>query len=120
MRIGFVTVHVEDLERAIAFWQEVMGFAIARRFQAGPKVEIAFLDDGGGHRLELIAGTGQTVRGEGFSVGFDVEDMDATLAHLKKHGVAIVFGPQTMQSGVRLLQAEDVNGLDLVFVQNPR
>jgi lactoylglutathione lyase len=120
MRIGFITVHVEDLEKTIAFWREAMGFAVARRFQAGPKVEIAFMDDGGGHQLELIAGTGHKVRGEGFSVGFDVEDMDATLAHLKQHGVEIVFGPQTMPSGVKLLAAKDINGLDLIFVQNPR
>jgi len=97
-----------------------MGFAVARRFKAGPKVEIAFMDDGGGHQLELATGTGRKIRGEGFSVGFDVEDMDATLAHLKKHDVAIVYGPQTMSSGVTLLQAKDLNGLSLTFVQNPR
>jgi lactoylglutathione lyase len=119
MRIGFITVHVEDLERTIAFWQEVMGFAVARRFKAGPKVEIAFMDDGGGHQIEFIAGTGHKVHGDGFSVGFNVNDMDATLAHLKQHGVAIVFGPQTMQSGVKLLHGKDINGLEMVFVQNP-
>jgi lactoylglutathione lyase len=120
MRIGFVTIHVEDLERTIAFWREVMGFSVARRFQAGPKVEIAFMDDGGGHQLEFITGTGHKVSGDGFSVGFDVDDMDATVAHLKKHGVEIVYGPQTMPSGVTLLQALDPNGLGMTFVQNPR
>ena len=120
MRIGFVTIHVEDLERTIAFWREVMGFTIARRFRAGPKVEIAFMDDGGGHKLEFITGTGHKVGGDGFSVGFDVEDMDATVAHLEKHGVEIVYGPQTMPSGVTLLHAKDLNGLELTFVQNPR
>jgi lactoylglutathione lyase len=120
MQIGFITVHVEDLERTIAFWLEVMGFAVARRFKAGPKVEIAFMDDGGGHQLEFITGTGHKVGGHGFSIGFDVEDMDATVAHLKKHGVALTFGPQTMPSGVTLLSAKDLNGLSLSFVQNPR
>jgi lactoylglutathione lyase len=118
MKIGFVTVHVEDLERTIAFWRDVMGFAIARRFQAGPEVEIAFLDDGGGHQLELITGTGHKV-GAGVSIGFDVEDIDGTLAHLQKHGVAITFGPQTMPNGVVLLQAVDPNGLGMTFVQGP-
>ena len=119
MKIGFVTVHVEDLEKTIAFWREVMGFAFARRFKAGPEVEIAFLDGGGGCQLELITGTGHKVGGDGFSVGFDVEDMVATVAHLEKHGVEIVYGPQTMPSGVTLLNAKDLNGLSLTFVQNP-
>jgi lactoylglutathione lyase len=119
MRIGFVTVHVKDLERSLAFWREVMGLEIERRFAGGPGVEIAFLRDGGGHRLELIAGTGHAVHGEGFSVGFDVDEVDETLAHLRRCGVEITFGPKTMPSGVRLLQARDGDGLALVFVQNP-
>jgi len=49
-----------------------------------------------------------------------VEDLEKTVAHLKKHGVAIVYGPQTMPSGVTLLQAVDPNGLGMTFVQNPR
>jgi lactoylglutathione lyase len=119
MKIGFVTVHVEDLEKTIAFWQEVMGFAVARRFKAGPKVEIAFMDDGGGHQIEFITGTGHKVGGDGFSIGFDVDDMAATVAHLRAHGVQIVYGPQTMPSGVTLLSAKELNGLELGFVQNP-
>jgi lactoylglutathione lyase len=119
MKIGFVTVHVEDLEKSIAFWREVMGLEVERRFPGGPGVEIAFLHDDGGHKLELIAGTGHKVSGEGFSVGFDVDDMDATVAHLQRHGVEITFGPRTMPSGVRLLQARDIDGLALGFVQEP-
>jgi len=119
MRIGFVTVHVQDLERAIAFWRDVMGFSLARRFQAGPAMEIAFVADGAGHQLEFIAGSGQKV-GTGVSIGFDVDDIDAALAHLEKHGVRVTFGPQTMPSGVTLLQAVDPNGLGMTFVQGGR
>jgi catechol 2,3-dioxygenase-like lactoylglutathione lyase family enzyme len=70
MKIGFVTVHVEDLEKSIAFWREVMGLEVERRFPGGP-------------------------------------------------GVEITFGPRTMPSGVRLLQARDIDGLALGFVQEP-
>ena len=119
MRIGFVTVHVEDLEAAIAFWRDVMGFTIARRFPAGPRMEIAFMGDGGGLELEFIAGSGQKV-GAGVSIGFDVDDVGAAAAHLRAHGVVITFGPQQMPSGVTLLQAVDPRGLGMTFVQNPR
>jgi lactoylglutathione lyase len=120
MEIGFVTVHVKDLEATIEFWQRVMGFAVARRFKAGPQVEIAFMDDGHGNQIEFIVGTGHAYKGDGISIGFDVADIEATAEHLRKHGVAIVFGPSTMPSGVKLLHARDLNGLELGFVENPR
>lgn len=44
-RIGHVHLRVADLERAIAFWRDVMGFTLTQRYGA----EAAFLGAGGYH-----------------------------------------------------------------------
>ncbi|HOW52115.1 MAG TPA: VOC family protein [bacterium] len=120
MNISFVTVHVPELDKTIVFYETVMGFTVARRFKAGPQVEIVFMADGRGAQIEFITGTGHTVNAKGLSIGFEVPDIEATHAHLKAHGVPIIYGPATMPSGVKLLNAKDPNGLELGFVQYPK
>jgi lactoylglutathione lyase len=120
MQLSFVTIHVAELDKTLEFYRAVLGFALERRFLAGPTVEIAFVSDGHGGTLEFITGTGRTVEARGLSLGFVVEDIEETAAHLRAHGVTIVHGPQTMPGGVKLLAATDLNGVELGFVQYPR
>ena len=54
MKLSFNTIRVRDLDRALKFYQGVLGLSIARRFQAGSN-QIVFLETGGAE-LELIAG----------------------------------------------------------------
>lgn len=118
MKIGFVTVRTADLARSIAFYEQALGFKVSRRFSPRPGMEIAFLDDGSGGQIELIQGSGEPdFAGQGISIGFRVEDVDATAAALEAAGVEIVRGPTTLPSGVRLLGAKDPDGLELGFVQ---
>ena len=118
MKIDFVTIHVADIERSIEFYHRVLGMSVSRRFSPRPGMEIAFM--GGGAQVELIHDPqAQPYRGTGISLGFHVTDMEQTLALLRENHVEIVSGPVTMKSGVRLLSARDVNGVDLGFVQQP-
>lgn len=120
MNISFITVHVPELEKTIAFYQTVMGFSVAKRFKAGPQVEIAFMEDGRGAQLEFIVGMGSSIKAEGISIGFMVPDIEATHAHLKQHGVTVLRPPATLPNGVKLMGAKDPNGLELGFVQYPK
>ena len=58
-------------------------------------------------------------RERGISLGFYVADMEQTLALLQENQVEIVSGPHLMKNGVKLLNARDINGVDLGFVQSP-
>ena len=117
MKIGFITIYVADLEKTVKFYEIVMGFSVNRRFKAGPQMEIVFMDDGSGNLLEFISGAGKTVEIKGLSIGFDVSDIEKTRDHLVSHGVKIIYGPATMPSGVKLMNALDINGVELGFVQ---
>ena len=55
IKLGYITVMVRDLERSLAFYQELAQLQVVRRFRPGPG-EIAFLANGVGETmLELVA-----------------------------------------------------------------
>lgn len=54
MKLNYMTIMVRDLEKSLAFYQELAGLKLVRRFNPGPG-EIAFLANGAGETmLELI------------------------------------------------------------------
>ncbi|MBU1413336.1 hypothetical protein KKC22_17635, partial [Myxococcota bacterium] len=55
----------------------------------------------------------------GLSLGFIVEDIEKTAAHLRAQDVVILHGPETTPGGVKLLNARDLNGVELGFVEYP-
>ena len=121
MKIGFLTIHVKDVQASIDFYEKVAGLKVTRRFSPRPDIEIAFMDDGAGHSVEFIrTGHDAPYSGRGASLGFDVEDMEKTIEHLKTHRVEIVSGPHATPDGTKLLQARDLNGFELGFVQPPK
>ena len=97
-----------------------MDFEVVTRFGSPEQLEIAFMADKKGNQLEFIQRKGQQVQHDGLiSIGFNIEDMEATVEYLKSHQVNILEGPHTLPSGVKLLHAQDLNGVALGFVQRP-
>ncbi|MDF2839908.1 MAG: glyoxalase/Bleomycin resistance/Dioxygenase superfamily protein [Clostridia bacterium] len=120
MNISFVTIPVTSLDETIKFYQEVMDFQIVTRFGAGPQMEIVFMSDKNGNQLEFIQKSGESIQHDGsISIGFYVEDINATEAYLREHHVNIDQAPMTLPSGVKLMHARDLNGVALGFVQRP-
>lgn len=120
MKIDFVTIHVADIERSIKFYNRVLGLQVSRRFSPRPGMEIAFMG-GSGTQLEFIHDEMvPAFKGSGISLGFYVADMEQTQALLQENQVEIVSGPHLMKNGVKLLNARDINGVELGFVQQPK
>jgi lactoylglutathione lyase len=118
MKIDFITVNTIDIDKSIEFYQRVLGFKVSRRFSPGSGLEIAFMEDQNGNQVEFIKDIKELpYSGSGLSLGFYVEDIKETAAHLEENRVEILFGPITTPSGVKLLHARDVNGLELGFVE---
>jgi len=46
MKFLWTTIHVKNLEESIDFYSNLMGLQVARRFPAGPGIEIAFMGNG--------------------------------------------------------------------------
>jgi catechol 2,3-dioxygenase-like lactoylglutathione lyase family enzyme len=106
-RLSLVTLGVADLARAVAFYQQVLGW----RVEPGP-TGIAFFDLGGlvlalfpHAELALDMQLAQpTARGgyEGFALAHNLrsaQEVDDLFAHLEHHGAAIVKPPHKAEWG---------------------
>jgi len=66
MKFCWTTIHVKDMDKSLAFYQEIVGLPLVRRAQASPEMELAFLGSGE-TQVELICdGKPQAVRSTGF------------------------------------------------------
>lgn len=118
MKISFFTIGTSSLEESIKFYQEVLDFELEKRFSPRPGVEIAFLSDKHNSKIELIQ-RGPISPSENcpISISFEVDDINAVKEHLDKHNVKITSGPTELPSKVKLLHAQDPNGVALGFVE---
>jgi lactoylglutathione lyase len=106
---------VKDIETSIRFYEDIVGLKVNKRFAAGPETQIAFLGSGDA-QLELISGAG-SYEGNGISLGFRVDDLDAKMAFVQEKGVAVHSGPFAPNPVTRFFFVQDPDGLLVQFVE---
>lgn len=119
MKFLWTTLGVKNLDESVAFYRDVVGLGLERRFPAGPGAEIAFMGDGE-TKVELMcrAGGGEPIIGPDISIGFEVESLDDKMASLREKGVPIHSGPFQPNPSVRFIFVQDPNGLRVQFVEH--
>lgn len=105
-------IRPRDRERSLAFYRDVLGLAVYREFPGGT---VFFL--GNGH-LE-ISGRGHGAPGPDLAIWAQVRDLDATVAALREHGVAIDREPRLEPWGLRESWLADPDGIKIVLVEVP-
>ena len=96
MRFSFITLQVADMEASLAFYRDLLGLTVARRFAPAPGTDLVFLGE-------------SREGGENFSLGFAVDDLDTETARLAAAGV--VCGPAVQPApGVRMSFCNDPDG----------
>lgn len=77
MKFKHITINVTDLERSIAFYEEVAELTVQRRLEAGP-AKLAFLsDEEGDTEVELLQYPGRKYEGKGMFLCFACDKLDA-------------------------------------------
>ncbi len=118
MNISFFTIPVESIDVSLKFYNEFLGFTLVKRYIAGPGVEIAFIADEKGSKIELIKGADDRKIGEcPVSIGFETEDIDKTRTDFIAKGYKGSTEIVTTPKGVKLLYIYDPDGMKLLFVQ---
>ena len=119
MKFCWTTITVNDFEKSLKFYQEIIGLPLNRRFKPGPDIEIAFLGDSE-TKIELVSHkTDNRVNiGKDISIGFEVESVNKTIAYLKEKGIEIESGPFQPNPNMKFFYLLDPNGLKVQLVEN--
>ncbi|NLO47472.1 MAG: VOC family protein [Clostridiales bacterium] len=121
MKFLWTTIYVKNLEESVAFYSELAGLRVIRRFPAGPGMEIAFMGNGtaGETLVELIKDENQSgaiSHGDFLSIGFAVDSIDAMLETVKSKNIPIHSG-LVKTSGAKFFLIKDPNGLNVQFFE---
>ena len=118
-KVDDVFFNVDDMEKAVAFYRDKLGLPV--KYESADWVEL----DAGNVTIALRRfGSGPEGRpelgvGEGATLVFEVDDLEATQAELQANGVEFLGG--IFEYGaVRLAAFEDLNGNVLQIYQYAR
>ena len=105
---------VRDLEASIAWYCDVLGFGLAKRFERDGKLMAARLKAG---RVLLLLGQDDggkgldRVKGEGFSLQLTTrQDVDAIAARVREAGTTLDTEPSDTPWGARIMRLRDPDG----------
>ncbi|MFX1569076.1 MAG: VOC family protein [Promethearchaeota archaeon] len=115
MKVKYATIIVENMEKSVKFYTEVMGFEVDSQYNPLPGVIITLLKGQGDAMIELIKNTENEIGL--FSVGMEVEDVKSTVKELKSKGAKITMEPVPITVGT-LAFLEDPNGAKIALIQH--
>ena len=118
MRINLTSLFVDDQDKALAFYTQVLGFLKSKEFPAGPYRWLTVRSpEGGDTELSLEPDANpaarsyqQALMSQGIpATAFQCDDLDADVARLRGHGVRFTLDPTT-RGPVRLAIFADTCG----------
>ncbi len=114
-RLAVVTLFVEDLEAAKAFYLDVFGVPVVFEDDASAVFKfgstlVNLLKTEAAHELIEPAAVGRPDAGSRFQLTIEVDDVDAICAELAKRGVELLNGTLDRPWGVRTAAFRDPGG----------
>lgn len=118
-----VALTVKDLPASIAWYRDIVGFAVAESYDRDGKVAAVAMR-AGDVRFMVNQDDGQKgwdrVKGQGFAVQFTTsDDLDALAAGIKQRGGKLEMEPTDMPWGAKIFVMIDPDGYKLNF-SSPR
>ena len=109
-----VSLTVKDLQKSLAWYQELLGFSIDRKIERDGKLRGVALKAGNA-RITINQDDGakgwDRIKGLGFSISITTaENVDVIAQHIKKLTGKLDSEPADMPWGVRLLRLQDPDG----------
>lgn len=115
MKVKYATMIVQDMDESVKFYRDVLGLEIDSEHNPFPGLTITIMKGEGDARIELIENKEDDIGL--YSVGIEVEDINATLDELKSKGANIAKGPTPITVGT-LAFLKDPNGVNIVLIQH--
>jgi len=115
---------VNDLEKTVRFYTEVLGLRELRRSKSGRGSELVFLKAPASEELIEIchypASGPVQVQADLTHLAFEVEDWDAFETHLKRFGIIVTDGPHRGSDGEVIAFIDAPEGYEVELIQRPR
>lgn len=112
---------VNDLERTVKFYRDVLGLEEIRRHKSPRGSELVFLKaPEGDAEIEITyfpAGGAVQVQPDLTHLAFEVENLDAFSKHLEKFGMKFSDGPTTSSSGTVFAFIDAPEGYEIELIQ---
>jgi lactoylglutathione lyase len=112
---------VNDLERTVKFYCDVLGLAEVKRHKSPRGSELVFLKAPGSEELIEITyfpGSGPVqVQPDLTHLAFEVDDLAAFEKHLAAHGLKFSDGPTTSSSGTTFAFIDAPEGYEIELIQ---
>src|SRR5271168_3641332 len=112
---------VNDLERTVKFYRDVLGLAEVKRHKSPRGSELVFMQaDGSEELIELCYFPGsESVKCQSdlTHLAFEVESLDEFAKHLEKFGLKYSDGPTTSSSGTTFAFVDAPEGYEIELIQ---
>ncbi len=110
---------VKDLQRSLAWYRDVVGFAVDQEYEREGKLRAVALKAG---EVRILIGQDDgakgldRAKGEGFSLMITtIQDLDELARRIKERGGALESEPADMPWGVRVFRLRDPDGFRLAI-----
>jgi lactoylglutathione lyase len=115
---------VDDLERTVRFYRDVIGLEEVRRHKSPRGSELVFLKaPGSAEEIELCsfpASGPVKVQPDLTHLAFEVDDLDGFGSHLAKFGLKYSDGPHTTSTGSKIAFIDAPEGYEIELIQSAK
>ncbi len=112
---------VNDLERTVKFYRDVLGLAEVKRHKSPRGAELAFLKaPGSSEEIEICflpSSEPVKVQPDLTHLAFEVDDLAGFEKHLASHGLKFSDGPTTTSSGSFIAFIDAPEGYEIELIQ---
>jgi lactoylglutathione lyase len=112
---------VNDLERTVAFYRDILGLEEIKRHKSPRGSELAFLKAPGSEEqieITFFPGSGPVqVQPDLTHLAFEVDSLEEFSSHLAKHGLKFSDGPTTSSSGTTFAFIDAPEGYEIELIQ---
>jgi lactoylglutathione lyase len=118
-RVDYVILYVDDLDRSVGFYRDVLGLAVKLRQPEYAEFETENVKLGLFPRsiLRSLIGRDATAGGPGGEILFLVDDVDSWGERLRRSGVRALAGPVDHPWGHRSVHLADPDGFVVELAQ---
>ncbi|MBZ9521463.1 VOC family protein [Bacillus safensis] len=115
MKMKYTILYVNDVEASIHFYQHVLGFSIKLRVESYVEFDTGDVTLSINSRQDVKEALGLPVpeanqASHTFEIGFVVDDVEQTIASMKKKGVSIIKEPAKKPWGQTVAYVSDPDG----------